>query len=280
MILVTGATGNVGGAVLAQLRVEGHAVRLGVRRPAAVQIGGIQTTVFDITKRDTFGPALRGIERIFLMRPPAVADVRHSLFPFIDAARAAGVRQVVFLSLLGAEGKAFLPHTKVENYLKAAGMEYTLLRAGFFMQNLATAHRQEIRQQDEIVVPAGNGKTSFIDVADIAAVAALALTRTGHANRAYDLTGAEALDYATVAALMSLALGRPIAYRHPSLGRFLRHQRALGTGVAQSLLVAAIYTTTRLGMAGRITGDVARLLGRPPRSLRAYIEENRQVWVK
>ena len=80
---------------------------------------------------------------------------------------------------------------------------------------------QRFQQRNEIVVPAGKGKTSFIDVRNIAAVAALALTETGHANQAYDLTGSEALDDDEVAAILSQALGRPITYREPSLFQFI-----------------------------------------------------------
>lgn len=126
-----------------------------------------------------------------------------------------------FLSLLGAEHNRVVPHYKIEQYLIHAGLADTFLRARFFMKNLNTTHRAEIQQRNEIVVPAGKGKTSFIDVRNIAAVAALALTETGHANQAYDLTGSEALDDDEVAAILSQALGRPITYREPSLFQFI-----------------------------------------------------------
>jgi len=276
MIFVTGATGTVGAEVLGLLTASGQAVRAGIRQPNARQRTEANAVAFDVTQPASFAPALAGIERMFLMRPPAIANVAATLFPLIDAAKASGVRQIVFLSLLGAEKLAFVPHRKVEIYLQQSGLDYTFLRASFFMQNLQTAHRQEIRERREILVPAGNGRTSFIDVHDIAAVAVRALTEPGHTKRAYDLTGAEALDYPTVAALLSLELGYPIVYRHPSLRTFLAYHRSQGVAAGQAL---AIYTTTRLGMAARVTNAVAQLLGRPPQSLQGYLARNRQAWL-
>lgn len=278
MFLVTGATGNVGGLIGQHLTRQNQPWQAGVRRPEQVPAGAAGAVALDFSRPETFAPAVEGVTGIFLMRPPAIANVEQTLFPFIDAARAAGVEQIVWLSLLGAESLPFVPHARVERYLRTAGMGSTLLRAGFFMQNLETAHRREIREIDEIVVPAGNGKTSFTDVDDIAAVAAYALVNPAAGQRVYDLTGPEALDYPTVAALMSMVLERPIAYRHPSLLRFARHNRAQGTAWGQILIMAGIYTTTRLGMASRVTSDVAHVLGRPPHTLHEYLEDHRATW--
>lgn len=94
----------------------------------------------------------------------------------------------------------------------ATDMEYTLLRASFFMQNLLEVHRPDIVEHGEIFVPAGNGKTSFVDARDIGEAAAIVLTESGHVNQAYDLTGPEALDYGEVATIFSDVLGRSITY--------------------------------------------------------------------
>ncbi len=215
---------------------------------------------------------------MYLIRPPAISDVKRLLFPAIDAAREAGVQQIVFLSLIGVERNRVVPHYKVEQYLLGSGVPYTFLRPSFFMQNLNTTHRAEIKEQNEIFVPAGTGKTSFIDVRDIAAVAALTLTEPGHTNRAYGLTGSEALDYYQVAAVLSEVLRRPIIYRKPSLRQFIRRQRAGGTPWPFVLVMSGIYTTARLGRAARLTDETARLLGRAPIALRRYAEDYRDCW--
>lgn len=280
-ILVTGASGNVGREIVKLLSAGGFAVRAADRRVAhqeAELMSSVEAVAFDFSKPETFAPALAGVERMFLMRPPAIANVRRFIFPAIDAAKQAGVQHIVFLSLIGVEKNRIVPHYKIEQYILASGLDYTFLRASFFMQNLNTTHRREIQERSEIFVPAGKGKTSFIDVRDIAAVAALALTQAGHTRQAYDLTGGEALDYEQVAQLFSQALSRTIIYRRPSLLRFLQRQRESGVSSSMALVLAGIYTTARLGLAGRIAEDTRRLLGRAPIRLKDYIDDYKAAW--
>jgi uncharacterized protein YbjT (DUF2867 family) len=280
-LLVTGTLGNVGSEVIRRLGQSGHVVRAADRalEPIHQRFGdAVEPTVLDFEQPETFGPAFAGVKRLFLMRPPTISDVRRLIFPAIDAAKAAGVEQIVFLSLIGVERNHVVPHYKIEQYLLASGVPYTFLRPSFFMQNLSTTHRAEIRDHDEIFVPAGRGKTSFIDVRDIAAVAALALTEDGHTNQTYSLTGDEALDYFQVAGLLSAVLDRPIVYRQPSLLRFIQRQRRSGTAWPFILVMSGIYTTARLGLAARLTGDLRRLLGRAPISMRRYLEDYRDMW--
>ena len=276
-ILVTGATGNVGGALTELLAAAGHPVRA-AGRSARDLPQGVAFSRLDFLDPTTYAPTLEGVRRVFLIRPPAISDVRRDLAPFLSAMERAGVTHVVFLSLLGVERNRIVPHRAIEDLLRASRMDWTMLRAGFFMQNLSTTHRDEIRDLAEIIVPAGHGRTSFVDVRDLAEVAALALTEPGHRGKAYPLSGAVALDYAEVAATMSAVLGRPISYRQPSLLRFVRHWLAKGTKPAYIAVMAVLYTTARLGLAATITPDLTRLLARPPRSLRTFVEDNRHAW--
>lgn len=276
-ILVTGASGNAGAALARALAAAGHSVRAAARRPDGLP-AGVAFARFDFTDPSTFGPALAGVRRVFLLRPPQLADVRRQLDPFLQAMARAGVEHVTFLSLIGAQSNRLVPHHAIEQRLMASGVGWTMLRCGFFMQNLTGAHRVEIRDLGEIVVPAGRGKTAFVDVRDIAGVAARTLTEDGHAGRAYPLTGAVALDYYEVASVLSQTLGRRIVYRRPSLLRFARHSLAHGAAPAFVAVMAGIYTTTRLGMAATVTPDAARLLGRPPTGLRAFAEDHRALW--
>jgi uncharacterized protein YbjT (DUF2867 family) len=280
-ILVTGASGNVGAEVVRRLLQNGLPVRVAGRQasrmPAAFgpDVAGVQ---FDFARPETFQPAFYGVERVFLVRPPAISDVRRFILPAIDAAKGAGVRQIVFLSLMGVEKNRVVPHYKIEQHILRSGLEYTFLRPSFFMQNLSTTHRDEIRDRDEIFVPAGDGKTRFIDVRDIAAVAALALSKPGHANAIYELTGDEALGYVEVAARLSGVLGRTIVYRRPSLLQFIRRQRRQGSPWPMVLVMSGIYTTARLGLAGRLTSDLRRLLGRPPIGFQQFAEDYAPCW--
>ncbi len=279
-ILVTGATGNVGAAVLALLRGHEPCVVAAVRDVARARgrLGdGIAYVPFDFERPDTHAAAFSGIERLFLVRPPELADVRGVIAPAIRAARAAGVRHVVFLSILGAERNRVVPHHRIEQTLRESGMDWTFLRASYFMQNLDTTHRAEVRR-GELLIPAGRGATSFVDVRDVAAVGALALTTGGHANRAYNLTGARALTYAEVARQFTAVLGRPVRYADPSPLAYVRALRAAGQPWPFIGVTLGIYTVARLGLAARIADDLPRLLGRAPITLRQYIEDYRDAW--
>lgn len=157
-------------------------------------------------------------------------------------------------------------------------MAYTFLRPSFFMQNLGATHRAEI-YGGRIVVPAGTGRTSFIDARDVAAVAVKALIESGHENQAYALTSGAALDYGQVAALFTEVLGQPVTYTRPGLAPFVRWSRARRLEWSYILVMSAIYTTARLGLAGAITGDLARLLGRPPTTVREFIAAHTPCWL-
>jgi uncharacterized protein YbjT (DUF2867 family) len=279
-ILVLGALGNTGVEVVQSLLAHGVTPRAGDLDPerVAARFGGrVQPVVFDFARPETFAPAFAGVERVFLLRPPQISDVKKYLFPAIDAARAAGVKHIVFLSLIGIEQNTVVPHYAVEQRLKASGMAYTFLRCSFFMQNLHTTHRAEIRDRSEIFLPVGSARTSFIDTRDIGAIAALALTQPGHENRAYDLTGGEALDYFQVAEIFTRVLGRKITYKNPStLAFFLRQSRIHPLPFA--LVTTWLYRNTRRGMAETVTGEVKRLTGRDPLTLRQYVEDYRDYW--
>ena len=181
MILVTGATGNIGRDVVAGLLANGQAVRAAASRDASARRvpAGVDTVLFDFADAKTYGPALAGVERVFLMRPPQITDMEHTLNPFVDVARESGVRHIVFVSLLGVEDNPRVPHYAAEQHIKTAGVPYTFLRPSFFMQNLNTTHRAEIREHDEIYLPVGKARTSFIDTRDIGAVAAKVLSDDG-----------------------------------------------------------------------------------------------------
>ena len=281
-VLVTGATGNVGAEVVKALQKAGVPVRAAVRDVAKAtgRFGeGVEYVQFDFKRPATFEAAFKDVKRLFLMRPPDISNAQRDILPAVEAAKRAGVEQIVFLSLLGVENNTIVPHHKIEELLRASGLAWTFLRAGFFMQNLDTTQRQDIRENNDLFVPAGRGKTSFIDVRDIGAVAALALIQDGHANQAYDLTGSQALDYYEVAATFSEVLGRPIRYSKPSVVRFFwRWWRSRKTPATFVLVMTILYVTVALGRDGKLSPQVGQLLGRPPLTMRQYVEDYKQVW--
>jgi len=190
------------------------------------------------------------------------------------------VEHVVLLSLQGAETNRLVPHATLEAWAWASGLAWTFVRPSFFMQNLLSSHRAEIRDTDEVVVPAGRGATAFVDTQDVAAVAVAALLdQAGHAGRAWTPTGPAALTYDQVAAVLSAELDRPIRYRRPGLPRYVRHARSGGMPWAMVAVTSAIYTVARMDRAAGLTDDVALVTGRPPTGLAAFVHREREAWL-
>jgi deazaflavin-dependent oxidoreductase (nitroreductase family) len=306
-ILVTGATGTVGAAVVASLRdaddardtdaggtVAGDAtadgiangtadatVRAAVRLPERAKnefenVDDLDLVQFDFEKPETWGPAFADVDRLFLVRPPSVGV--GPVTDAVDAAVRVGVEHVAVLSVLGAEKNPLLPHRRIERHVEASGVGHTFLRASFFMQNFAEVHRRDVVDHDELFVPAGDGETSFVDARDVGGVAAAVLLAPDAAERAYDLTGPTAMDYDDAADVFSSVLGRPIEYADPSPVAFARRLRARGEPLPFVAVTLGVYATARFGFAGRVTDDVERVLGRPPRSLATFVRDYRDAF--
>ena len=289
-ILITGASGNVGLETVRELLKRSDRnqfeVIAGIRdesRPKQEpDVNPDGSVTLDFTNVTTFDAALSGVSRVLLIRPPQLADVDAYFKPFIDAMKRAGIRQVIFLSLQGVENNSITPHHKIEKLIVESGLPFTFLRPSFFMQNLSTTHRDEIRLRSEIFIPAGNGRTSFVDVRDIGAVAALALTSsTGeYLNRGYELTGSEALTYGEVATIMTNVLGRKITYRNPSILRFIWQKwHTEKNELSFTLIMVALYTVSKLGKAAGLTKETEQLLGRPPITFQQFASDYRAVWM-
>jgi len=234
---------------------------------------------FDFADPGTWDAALDGVDRVFLMRPPAISDIKGVIGPFITTLARQPIKAAVVLSLMGVNPA--MPHWQLERDVKAAGLPWVMLRPAFFMQNLQTAYLSDIRDHDRIRLPAGRGTTSFIDIRDIADVAALALTGPDqHTGHAYTLTGGQALGWSTVASMLSAELGRPIDYQPISLLTARREMKAQQLPKAYVNVQLLINVVARLGLAARITDELPTLLGRPPRLLAQYLTDNRELWTE
>ena len=280
-ILVTGAPGNVGTPLVTELRRHGAAVRVGAFDVAAARAAfgeDVEIVPFDVTDPSTY-TVFDGIERLFLLRPPAIVDIKHVIGPALDNARARGVRHVVFLSIQGAASNRLVPHHKVEQHLRGSGMAWTFIRAAYFMQNLSTVHALDIRARDEIYLPAGrSSRVAHVDARDVAAVAAIALTQPGHEGTALTPTGPVALTYDECAAVLSDVLGRRIRYTDPTPWHYLRRMRRRGMSLGLILVTLGIYTAARFGLAAGLTDDVKRITGRPPIDFETFARDTNTAW--
>ncbi|MEZ4406971.1 MAG: NAD(P)H-binding protein [Polyangiales bacterium] len=282
--LVTGASGNVGQEVVRALLRRGARVVAADHAPerAAALFGeGVTATRLDFRDRATWAGALGDADRMFLMRPPAIADVERSLNPFVDFARERGVDHVVFLSVAGAEKNKVVPHRKVEDHLRARGDRFTNLRPGFFAQNLQSAYRDDIVDDDRIYVPAGRSPVNWIDARDIAEVAALVLCDPeAHRGRSYTLAGPGPVPWSVVTDALTAELGRPIRYEPASVLGYALHLARRGTPAGAVAVQTILHFLLRFGQGATVDPTLERLLGRPGRSVGEYIHDHASAWAR
>jgi len=284
MILVTGASGLVGGEVVRQLSGQNVPVRALVRDPGRApdlaSRPGVQVITGDLGRPETLGPALEDVRQAVLISSSdaGMAEVQNS---FIDTAAKAGVGHVIKLSGiipgLDSPFRFARMHAEIEEHLAASGMTYTMLRAGEFMQ---AYFRQvpNITARRELRLPMADQRIASIDIVDIAAVAVRVLTGTGHENQTYPITGPQALTMTEVAAILSEVTGTAIRYVDvpPEAAR----QAQLDAGMPRYLAdgLAELFAERRAGKESVVSPLTPTLLGRPATSFAEFAARNAAVF--
>jgi uncharacterized protein YbjT (DUF2867 family) len=260
MILVTGATGTVGTEVVKALAGRGQRFRAGYRtRPQNVPAGQ-EAVQLDFEKPETLGPALSGVDTVFLLSStvaPEAAAVR--------AAKAAGVRRIVKLSVMRSAREEFTFarwHRAAERAVEESGLQWTFLRPNGFMQNVVNYMGATIKGQGAFYTSAPDAPIAHIDARDIGAAAARVLSEPGHEGKAYEMSGPAALTYNEIAAVLTRVLGREI--RCVGLSDEDYRAGAIGAGMPEAYADALVDLGRfyRSGRAAEVTPDVRPLLGR------------------
>ncbi|MEK4871869.1 SDR family oxidoreductase [Niallia sp. FSL W8-1348] len=279
-ILVTGFTGKVGLQVANYLKDIDIPILCGVRNVerARAKFGDIYEYVsLDFSDPTTFDGALENIDRIFLMYPPGE---NLPFATFLEKAKDKEIKHITYLSLKDVQFMPFIHHYKMEKLIKSYNIPYTFVRAGYFMQNLNDFLCKEIKERQRIFVPAGKGKTSFIDTRDLAEISALTLVNEGkHKNQIYAVTGNEALDFFDVASIMTEVLGVKIQYTNPSVKEFREYMKKIGEDEGFVNVVVGVHMQTKLGLAKGIKHDYEKVTGKTPTNIRKYIEDFKESWI-
>jgi uncharacterized protein YbjT (DUF2867 family) len=279
MILVTGATGNVGSELSRILSARAVPFRAVVRSTEAAQkseaLAGAELVEGDFDDSATIGRALNGIDKAFLLTPSSgQAEVQQTAF--VDVARRQGVHHVVKLSQWAADPGSpvrFLRyHAAVENAIQASGLAHTFLRPNLFMQGLL-GFRESIVAEGRFFAAAGDARISAVDVRDIAAVAAAALTEPGHEGRTYDVTGPEALTHAEMADHLSEALGRRVEFVDVPPDAMRQALVGAGFDAWQADGLIEDYAHYRRGEASAVAPGVREATGEPPRSFADFARD-------
>ncbi|MFP4287216.1 MAG: NmrA family NAD(P)-binding protein [Candidatus Izemoplasmataceae bacterium] len=276
MILLIGSTGNIGKHVVSYLKSQSIPIKEAIYQSK----DNTQNTVnFDFLDASTFENALKGVRKVFFIRPPQLGNPS-DLYPFLDYCKTKSIDHIVFVSLMGVEKNPIPPHAKIEKYIKKIKLPYTFIRPSFFMENLIYPHGDDIKSNNKIIVPALKSKTSFIACKDIGYVCGETLIKSPrHINHAYTLTGPKALDYNQVATTFSKVLNRKITYTNPKMKAYTKHMIQLGFDKDYVKITKLLYFMTRLGTAKKITSTVESILKRPATTLEDFIKENKQCWL-
>ncbi|MYL56656.1 NAD(P)H-binding protein [Virgibacillus halodenitrificans] len=279
-ILVTGFTGKVGLQVANYLMDKDIPMVCAVRNveKAQAKFGGAYKYVnLDFSDSSTFDEALENVDRIFLMYPPG-QNLQFDIF--LEKAKDKGIKHITYLSLKDVQFMPFIHHYKMEKLIKSSEIPYTFVRAGYFMQNLNDFLCKEIKERQRIFVPAGKGKTSFIDTRDLAKISSLSLIdEVKHKNQIYVITGDEAINFFDVAKIMTEILGVKIEYTNPSVKEFKEYMSKIGQDKGFVNVVVGIHMPTKFGLAKGIKHDYEKLTGKKPTNIKKYIEDFKEFWV-
>ncbi|SDO48225.1 Uncharacterized conserved protein YbjT, contains NAD(P)-binding and DUF2867 domains [Nakamurella panacisegetis] len=275
-ILITGATGSTGSAIVENLTAAGHPVRVMVRRPpvAGVFPAAVDAVIADFDDPRTLSAALHGVRRAYLVTPSS-ERAQEQQVQFADRAAAAGVETLVVLSQLGSESTSpvrFLRyHAAVEEHIRNLGIGYTFLRPNLFFQGFL-AFAGLIAQNGMFFAPIGSSAISAIDVRDIAAVAAAALTEDGHQGATYTLTGPAAITHEEIAVAMSEALGHTVTFADAPPEQF----GAALDGILPAWQIQGTledYAHYSRGEAAFVSTAVNEVTGRPPRDIAQFCRD-------
>lgn len=269
-VLVIGANGTIGQHTVGYLVEQSVAVKAASRSGKAP--AGAEGVAFDYTGKTDFDALFKDVSSVYVMVPAGYLNVQELLNPIITEAAQRKVK-VVLQTALGVDADESIPYRQVELALERSGTPYVILRPNWFADNFHTYWLHGV-QTGTIAVPAGEGKSSFIDVRDIAASAAAALTKDQFNGKAFNLTGPEALSYDQAAVVLSQALGRTINYQALDDATFVNGLVGAGVPEDYAKFLAFLFYPVRENWTADVSGAVKELTGKEPRSLATYVQDN------
>jgi len=283
-ILVTGGTGTVGSHVVANLAAAGHDTRVLTRSPEKVVTfpNGVKGAIGALSEPVTLGPAFEGVDRLFLLTPLAQDEVEQGLAG-VEAARAAGVERIVFMSVHQADQALRIPHfaSKVEivQGLERSGIPYTVLEPNSFYQN-DVWFRQPLMEFGVYPNPLGSVGLNRVDVRDIATAAVTALTEDGHEGEHYPVVGPEVWTGESSAQAWSAALGSGVIYGGDDVDRWAQAASAMMPDwlVADLKIMFVDFQERGLLASDDDFARQRRILGRDPIPFERFTTEVAGMW--
>jgi uncharacterized protein YbjT (DUF2867 family) len=270
-VLVLGATGKTGSRVAVRLSDQGVGIRTASRHGSDVR--------FDWDDPTTYASALDGARAVYLVAPVMRMDYAGVVSDFLDQAERGGIGHVTFLSAYGMQDVA--PDVAIRavelDLLSRSALTHSIIRPSWFMQNFSATFLMPVN--DTIVVPNGDGAEAFVDVDDIASVAAATLADPAtHAGAAYAPTGPEALTITQTAEIVSAAVGRTITYSAIDQDVWIDAMVAAGVPHDYTMMLRLLTSTVACGNGSRPNDDVLTVTGRPPISFVDFAVQAAPAW--
>ena len=272
-ILITGATGNVGRAIVAAAKLTDATLYAGVRNPSKIASDPLyEKTIpvsFDFEK---FNPQELpvSLDVVFLMRPPQIADPE-VFAQCIEYFKARGTH-ILFLSIQDADKKEFTPHRKIEHLIIDSGVQYTFIRPGYFMDNLTTTLGDEIQNNRRIYMPSGNLTFSWVDVADVGElIMAVAMNRNRYIHTCIEVTGSEILNFKEVVQIINDTLHTDISYISPSVAVFVVNSLTKKIKFTYILVLLLLHWIPRFGKPPVLSNAFENITGRKPKMIKDFV---------
>lgn len=266
-ILITSATGNVGTPLIHKLHKKNIEYTAATRQAdlAHENIPGILETVhLDFMDPGSFVPALKHKKLLFLCGPSATPGADQLLLPLVSEAKNQGVKHIVFIA----------SYPNVMEAIEQSGMDYTFIRANFFMQNFEMYQTHDIRDKDQIFLPVGKGKAPFIHARDIGEVAAEVIADPEpYKGETLYITGPESMDHFQAADVFSDVLDRKITFENPDDETYRKVMKERGKPKEYIDAMIAVFGKIKQGKVDKVSNTVEKVLNRKPMTLKEYVEE-------
>ncbi len=282
-ILITGATGNIGTEVVQSLCALGPnseiiaAVRnIDNAKDKLSKYPNLTFRKFDFEDRNSFNLAFNYIDTLFLLRPPHISEVDKYFRPLLQSAQENDIKNIVFLSVQGAEKSKVIPHNKIEKLIESHGFNYIFVRPSYFMQNLTTTLLPEILNSRTITLPSGKAKFNWIDTKNIGEAAArLIISFEKYKNNEYEITGVENKSFPEVIELMTNIIGIKFSYRSVNPICFYLKKRKEGVDSGFAVVMTILHFLPRFQKEPEISNNYKLLTSKEPTTLEEFIEREK-----
>lgn len=280
-ILIIGATGSVGYEVAKRLSGLDVSVKIAVRNPERAKNTGLENVdyiKFNYLEPTTFTDAFSGINKMVLVSPPSYLKLQDYVTDAIDAAVNSGVKLIVNISAISIESELDKPMKQIEDHIKSSPTDAVFLRPNCYMQNFKDLFRDLIIKENQIIVPAQNAKSCFVDVRDVADVAVKTLNDKSLWNQTFHLTGKQHLNMHVVAHMFSEGLKKDIDYIDISENNFEKRLRTAGWPEGTIVGTMQLCSHVKTGTTAQFSDDVEKILGREPIKFEQFIRDYSDNW--